>query len=289
MGIKKYKIAGVVVLYRPDNAVYKNIQSYLQDIDKLYIVDNSEIQNLELVQQINGLSNVVYIWNGDNEGIAKALNVGAKNAINDGFDFLLTMDQDSQANAGMVLSLIAAGENIGFAKIGVLAPMHQIGVEHERPKVDGYYSVLSAWTSGSLVNLAIFKQVGPFREDLFIDFVDHEFCLRIKANGYDVYKVTAAILNHAIGKNLRQIRVLGIPLLVTNHSSLRRYYITRNRFFVTRLFRNRFFGFYLKDKIYFFSELFTILYLEKNKREKLRMICRGLRDYFKGVLGKYPG
>lgn len=35
-------LAGVVVLYHPDESVLQNIQSYLSDLDKLYVIDNSE-------------------------------------------------------------------------------------------------------------------------------------------------------------------------------------------------------------------------------------------------------
>ena len=43
--MKKMKIAGVVVLYHPEISVWDNISSYIEDIDKLYILDNSEQYN----------------------------------------------------------------------------------------------------------------------------------------------------------------------------------------------------------------------------------------------------
>lgn len=36
-------------------------------------------------------------------------------------------------------------------------------------------------TSGMLIPLSLFGKIGMFREDYFIDSVDHEFCLRARA------------------------------------------------------------------------------------------------------------
>ena len=36
------KLAGVVVWYNPSDKDVKNIQSYIDELDKLYIFDNSE-------------------------------------------------------------------------------------------------------------------------------------------------------------------------------------------------------------------------------------------------------
>ncbi len=41
-------IAGVVVLYNPDESVVNNIQSYIQDIEILFVVDNSEEKTASL-------------------------------------------------------------------------------------------------------------------------------------------------------------------------------------------------------------------------------------------------
>jgi len=36
------KIAAVVVLYNPDKNILKNIDSYINSVDKVYVIDNSE-------------------------------------------------------------------------------------------------------------------------------------------------------------------------------------------------------------------------------------------------------
>lgn len=61
-------------------------------MDKVYIIDNSSNNNSSLIKII---PNAVYIPNYNNLGIAKALNQGCEAAKQDGFDWVLTMDQDS--------------------------------------------------------------------------------------------------------------------------------------------------------------------------------------------------
>lgn len=57
-------IAGVVILYNPDESVYKNISSYAPYIQKLYIIDNSEHTNENLLSKIIPHSNIIYIPHG---------------------------------------------------------------------------------------------------------------------------------------------------------------------------------------------------------------------------------
>ena len=91
------KLAGLVVFYNPNSRYLDNVEKYIAAVDKLYIVDNSEDDfrgiYSSLVQRYSG--KIAVIENRGNSGIARALNLGAKNALRDGFQFLLTMDQDS--------------------------------------------------------------------------------------------------------------------------------------------------------------------------------------------------
>ena len=90
------KIAGLIVLYHPGFEVINNIQSYLREIEKLFVVDNSEPNYNSVEQELIKLgANFRYIVNSKNLGIAKALNQGVEAAVSEGFEWLLTMDQDS--------------------------------------------------------------------------------------------------------------------------------------------------------------------------------------------------
>ena len=225
-------IAALVVLYNPDQNVIGNIQSYINQLSMFYVVDNSELYNNKIIETIKSFSISKYIFNGENLGIAKALNIGAEEAIKDGFKFLFTFDQDSKAAPGMIEKMIDfLGEN-DYSSIGILSPF-QDNKGYKKPPNNKITKVSNIATSGNLLNLDAYKQVGPFLDKLFIDYVDVEYCLRLNNSGYKVIRLNDAILIHNLG-NIVKRRFLFRKVAVTNHSPLRLYYKTRNRFYVLR-------------------------------------------------------
>ena len=126
------------------------------------------------------------------------------------------------------------------------------------------------------------RKAGPFREDLFIDFVDNEYCLRLRRQGFKVLRANLSLLYHSVGDTCKYG-----PFIATNHPPLRRYYKTRNRFLVNRLYRRDFPGHCLFDRVRMTKEIFSILLFEREKVAKLRMMWRGYLDYRRGCFGKY--
>lgn len=88
------KLCALVVWFNPEKLEnpLERIRSYSSFVEKVYIVDNSEKDNSFLASKIE---NAIYIPLMKNTGIAHALNVGLKKAIADGFEWCITMDQDS--------------------------------------------------------------------------------------------------------------------------------------------------------------------------------------------------
>ncbi|RII31699.1 MAG: glycosyltransferase family 2 protein [Geobacter sp.] len=279
-------VAAVVVLYYPDSDVYMNIASYLDQVDLVILVDNSDDPAFELIERLAHNTKVLPIINNCNLGIASALNIGAREAISKGYSFLLTMDQDSFATPGMVDTLKEYYDGQEGQQVSIVSPFHLTTINGIPDSgLTTFEEVETVWTSGNLLRLSAYQSVGPFEEDLFIDFVDHEYCLRLKRYGYRIIQSNKAILHHNIGNNLRKVCVLSAPLIVSNHSPLRRYYITRNRFWVANKYRE-FKKFCRIDRRRFFAELVTILLFEDQKIEKFKMIVRGYRDYIAGKMGK---
>lgn len=279
------KIAAVVVLYNPDGLVYDNIRSYLDQVDVVYAVDNSDRESSDLNSLIIE-KKIHYLPNECNLGIAKALNIGAERAIQEGYHYLLTMDQDSSATIGMVNALLGCLEPGKESQIGIVSPFHLTDIETIPECVPACEEILTAWTSGNLLNLDIYQIVGPFRDDFFIDFVDHEYCLRLQTHRYRVIQSNKAVLHHSIGTNLKKNRFLHLTLITSNHSCIRRYYITRNRFRVRKLYGRHFPEFFKTDSKRFIAELVNILFFEHDRFNKYLMIGRGYWDYMTGKMGR---
>lgn len=272
--------AAVVVLYNPTGHVLANVASYRDHVGMLYVVDNSDQHGASVIAELQTGNNVVCIQNHGNLGIASALNRAAEQALDQGFGYLLTMDQDSRALHGMV-EMLAACHGPGVA---LVAPFLLTRYGQTPPAGKACRQVQVAMTSGSLLDLRSYRQVGPFRDDFFIDFVDIEYCLRLRRHGYQVFQADGAQLEHHVGK------LIGPGWFsVTTHSPLRKYYKTRNRFQVWREYERDFPDYVWRDRARFLLELARLLLCEPEKKAKLRMMWRGYRDYRRGRFGKYEG
>lgn len=280
------QVAGVVVLYNPAQDVLDNILSYLPQVGVLIAVDNSETPDPEFVRSLSLLPGVRYISNGGNLGIARALNTGARLAMADGYGYLLTMDQDSRAVPGMVSVLLQKMRESAFAGTGIAAPFHLTKPGGISIKSGECRKVLYVMTSGNLLDLQAYQAVGGFREELFIDFVDVEYCLRLNQSGYSVLQVPGTYLDHRVG-DLVDIGFFRLFFRVTSHSPIRMYYKTRNRLLVTALYRKRFPAFWWRDKLRFCLEFCRLILFEPDKRAKVAMLMRGWLDYRRGKYGKF--
>ncbi len=280
------RIAGVVVLYHPGEELLENIASYAGQLDVLFAIDNSEGDTPIPALNLRESGNVIHVANGRNLGVAAALNRGARLALEHGCDYLLTMDQDSSAAPGMVAELLACLDGPAASPIGIVAPCLVTKPGQEQSSVTCCEEVPVAMTSGNLLNLAAFRSVGPFMEELFVDFVDIEYCLRLRKKGFRIVRANRALLRHSVGRLLK-FRLFSRDLYLTSHSPLRKYYKTRNRFFVADIYRDSFPAFCRADRARFLLELVRLLFFEDGKKEKLAMIRKGYADYRTGRMGRY--
>lgn len=281
----KRKIAGVVVLYRPDAEVESNIRSYLSELDALYAIDNSEEPDKVFAARLSKLPKVEYVPAGGNKGIAWALNRGAERAAAEGAQFLLTMDQDSKASESMVGKLLEGFDRPGAEETGIVSPFH-VRMDTDKPSESkDFVEELVVMTSGNVVRLDAYKAAGGFDENLFIDGVDQDFCLKLRLHGFKVVIAKHVPLYHKLG-NETQVKALNRNLRVTHHSAVRRYYITRNRLYLNSIYRKEFPEFCRHERKQNLKEFVKILISEKDKILKLKMIAKGRRDFRRKRFGK---
>lgn len=293
------KTAGVIVLYHPDLNVWENILSYLDDIDILFAVDNSEKKyNSELIEKIRQNPKIKYIRNNENLGIARALNQGAELAIEEGYNWLLTMDQDSRAEMGMIKKMKDWLEKNKDIPVGILSPKHLLSNKHNRKQEKESENVLTVMTSGNLLNLKSYQVCGAFMESLFIDQVDNEYCLRLKKNNYEIIELQHVFLYHKLG-NLKQFKFLNLNFIkerklirtygILHHPAVRKYYMTRNALYVSQTYKKDFPQYCRNERINLLKIFFSVIFFEKDKVKKLKAMIAGYRDYKRGKFGKCNG
>ena len=275
-------IAAVIITYNTGNEFYKNVLSLKKHVGEVIVVDNGS--NKETLSMLRGLKEeITLIELNENKGIAYALNRGIEYAVNNDFQWVLTLDHDSTVSDSMISNMLSVYNSIDESekeKIVMLTPKHveekQMDVVSKSQENKWEY-VLTEITSGALTKADFYKNE-LYDEKLFIDLVDHDYCLRINSMGYKIIRVNSAILIHNLGESIQK-KILGITITPTNHSALRRYYMSRNRKYIWNKYRGTFKEWVIKDKIRFLNEIVKIIAFEDEKLNKLKMIKLGLNDY----------
>ncbi len=277
------KLAGVVVFYNPESNVESNVASYIKYVDILYVVDNSINDNSSLLKRHS--AKIKYISNKRNLGIAKALNIAAKNAIKDGYDWLLTMDQDSSFEAKELKKMIGFIKINDTSRLGLISPWHKLKNNLMKPS-ENVEKMIEVMTSGNIVSLKAYKKVGGWKDWMFIDSVDIEFCMNLNIHDYEVLRLNYAELEHNLG-DIKVKKLLFKKFSASNHNYIRRYYIVRNVLYVSRLYKKYYPRYCLRLKISILKSIRNILMFEKDKFRKIKSMFRGYIDFKKGKTGEY--
>ncbi len=280
------KIAATVILYCPDEMVIENIQSYINSVERLYIVDNSEIRVTQITERLTRFPNSVYLHDGENKGIAARLNQACNQAKKEGYDWLLTMDQDSSFQKETFITYLNC-VNTFSGKDGV----SMFGISYFEkdwdPQICNSIKVNHLITSGSLLNLQLVSVIGGFDEKLFIDEVDFEYCLRSVIKGFGIFRFTNIFLTHNLGETSfhRSLKTSKVTSRVL-HSPPRIYYMTRNLLYVRSKYRKTF-GSEIKARKRTLLNRFknNILY-NKERFQVIKYIAKGFLDYRRDRMGK---
>ena len=209
-----------------------------------------------------------------NVGIARALNFGMEMLQRKGYIWGLTMDQDSICPSGMIQTFLEFTEN---PKAGILCPRIQYeDMPRKEKNVDSKTTVVKAcMTSGSLTRIRCWKQVGGYDEKFFVDYIDNDFCERIKMVGYQCIRVNSVVMSHELGESRSRL-LGGRRWKYIHHASWRYYYMIRNNLIFIRRYRRR-----LNTVKEYCKVVYIVLYAmiyESDKRGIARAIAQGIKD-----------
>lgn len=267
-------LAGIV-LFNPDmERLKQNISAILPQVDKLVLVDNgSDIFDVTSIQD----EDIVYLRNEKNIGIASALNQIMQYAYDNGYDWALTLDQDSVVadNLMVVYSGIADKENIGIVCCKTVDRNFK---ELDEDKTFADHEVKYCITSASLTNVKGWKQVGGFDESMFIDWVDWDICIALRHAGYKIIKTDHTHILHELGTNTRLKHIGKFQIMILNRSAIRYYYVARNWIYLGRKWHDE--NLFIKI-LQVIKMLLVALMFENNKRKNFIAFYKGTIDGFK--------
>lgn len=294
-GIVLNNISAVIITYNVKNDFKNRISNLKNKVNEIIVVDNgSKYETISMLKELEKEITIIYLK--ENKGIAYALNKGIKYSIERREGWILTLDQDSIVTDNMIKNMLECYSNFDDKlkeKVAMLVPLHIEEKEYKNNNITNsdniypnlYNEVLTEITSGSLTKSNIYKDIALYDEKLFIDLVDHDYCLSLNMKGFKVIQVNSAILIHNLGESIKK-NILGLKMTPTNHSALRRYYMSRNRHYIWNKYKENFPKWVATDKRKFLTENLKIVLFENNKIEKFKYIIKGIKHYKKNIFGK---
>lgn len=271
-----------IVLYNPNlERLSVNLSTCLKQADNIILVDNNSNNISQITESYGSNNKIKIIYNKKNMGIAYALNQILNYAYKNSFKYFLTLDQDSVMCKNYLTTMLCHLRDKSGWTIACPTILDINISRSDRKKYDKTNDVeliedsKAVITSGCIVNTKAAIKVGGFNNKLFIDYVDVDFNERVLRSDRKILRIRKAILYHELGKS-EYHHLLGLKILVDNHNSFRRYYITRNRLYVSR----KYFGTkaYLKEMLRVFFSGLKILLFEDDKLQKISSIKHGIKD-----------
>lgn len=277
------KIGCCVVLYNPNDGVIENISAYLSFAEKIVVVDNSIVNIDNIENTLRSWDKIVYLKQNGNVGIAKALNIGLTYLYDLGYEWALTMDQDSKFPVDHIEEILKLVEKYS-REYSIIGLRYDSFEDKSLDENDEIFDVKYWITSGNFVNLHDYRNIGGFNDDLFIDHVDHEFCRQLKLKGKCVGILKNYSLNHKIGTGIKHMKFLWKTCSVcVGHPPIRSYYQIRNIIFLYNIDKN----FYEETLKITLIQIFVAVMYGKEKFKRIKMICKGFHDGIKKNLGVY--
>lgn len=289
---KHKEICSVIVIYRNKiKAFQKILKQHLQNFNQVIIVNNSPEISLDSFSS----PQVTIINNQTNVGLASGLNLGILEAKKHGAKMVALFDQDTllpdDFTKNMLQNINAYNSN---KQTAIFAPNYFNHVTGRRNSIINFklFRLIrsnpnkfkffthpqSVITSGSIIPINVLDKVGLMREELFIDFVDIEWCLRVRKQGYEIVAINKVMIDHHLGDYAVHFMGHHYPI----HSPLRMYYYFRNAIYLYRLKEIDWNWRLVDGTRNLFRFLFYMLFV-KNRTTYFKYIIKG---YYHGLIKK---
>lgn len=251
-GLKSNLTYGIIVTYKPNiSDLISNLKAVRPQVDYLHVIDNSEDHLTKNAIELNKIDVDNISEFRRNMGLAYALNYGVLKARENGYNYILLLDQDSTPQENMVQAL--QSELQANTSLAAAGPLHAANIEQKSlsyficqhrehnykkiyfPKINNpSYDVSFLISSGCLIDVEKFYKIGNFKNEFFIDHIDTEWCFRALSSGFKLKGISTTFMSHKIG--LYRIKLwLGSVKIISIHEPIRNYYTFRNSILMYKL------------------------------------------------------
>jgi rhamnosyltransferase len=276
----------IAVTFNPDHQVLGNLRRLTEQFNHVIIVDNTPQSALTflLTEAALNSSRVTILSNQNRDGISGALNKGIRELYRKQKNgWVFWFDQDTEIHPDFMIRV-----NAILAKYPTIENQKSLfGVNYEDgktlPRVLPFemLEVRTIITSGSFTRIENLKRLGLCIDELFIDSVDHEYCLRAKRMGMKIKWITIPLMKHSLGRIEVRSLLWKKDVIVTNHAPFRWFYFSRNHILTCFDGFPWSFRWFLKHGYSLLKNYLKVLLLEEEKWRKTTGIFAGI---FSGLL-----
>lgn len=288
----------IISTFRPDDDILAAFDSISSQVDGVVVVDDaSGTESAALLAALTARGAIVESF-AENSGIGAALNRGYELALANGATGVLSFDQDSQIDSGYVRSLVGAHDAAVARghRVGLVVPEHFADVRQAYAALDdGTLLAKNVIQSGMLVDVDVLRDVGTMRADFFIDLIDTEFELRVRASGYLTIAAPGAALAHQLGRQYarllfgRPVSIPGVlPAVTTFSTPFRYFYRVRNRIVLNRLYLREAPAQIIRDSIIDVLHFVNAALVARPRREFGRVLRAGVNAGLRSRMGRMP-
>lgn len=276
------KFCCAVVTYYPTEKELSIINKMAFCFDKLFIFDNTDTENNNVFLATCNNSKIEYLnYKHTNMGLSFAYNFVCNQALESDFDFICLLDQDSIFDNNEITKMKQYICNNFRKDIGIFAPM--VFYQGEKVKASNIPEKEISWaiSSGSFLSLKAYLDSPGFDSFYFIDKVDYAYCMELKKTGYKTICVNNVILKQQLGEYKKCF-----GLKVYCHSTIRHYYIFRNRIYYYLISNKPTLLNFLKVVYGTIKHIILISFAENNKLAKISTLFKAIKNIKDYILEK---
>lgn len=303
--VEKSKVKTAVILVNYNGKKYNKacIESILSSDTEseicIYVADNASTDgSMELLrEQFCGEKRVSLMPLDANYGFSYANNEGIRRAAEEGCDFFLLLNNDTEICADALEELLSCAkkhpESVIAPKIcysdnrsriwsaggelsGIVWKASHIGLDQED---DGRYDtereIDFATGCALLIPKEVIRKAGMLDPDFFLYYEDTEYSLRLRKQGIPLFYCPSAVIYHKVGASSKGA-----------DSPLCAYYISRNWLLCAKKHMGGmrylvFLSYYAVNRT-----VCGLLWLCRGRRDLVRAMWCGIRDFAAGKSGK---
>lgn len=261
-----FSYCAVIIWYNPSQSDISNTHKLAEIISDVFVIDNSSQSNFERIEN----DNIRYFPLFENLGIATALNYGFQKAKDYGFKYALSLDQDSNFKLSDMQKFEKhALQLFKNRSTAIVAASLELNNKTHEP-----FSKKTNITSGSMTSIEAWDTVGRFKDEFFIDHVDHEFCLRLNQRNFLIYQLPDVFMQHALGYPKTK-KLFGKIYTSPGYSADRLYYYYRNRLYLAKYRKESFYSVFM----FLCRKARLILLVEDQRLPKTVAMLMGVAHY----------